>query len=222
MRIHSWAVRASLFLALLAISSPSSAQPAPKWSAVDQAVGKENYLEAKKQADAVLQRGTPEDRQKTILVYGRILLGLGQKDQARQYLNMLSGGEKRKGRSPATAASGQQAIYGAWLKAFDKKPDEAIKMLEKMLEQSGNAPDETTAEAADVLAMLYMARGEQEKAKKAVDFGLKILKYRGTKGGYVLALLRGRLNSDFTAGEAKRLYNEAEKLREKGKFVEAG
>ena len=117
--------------------------------------------------------------------------------------------------------SGQLAIYTAWLKAFDK-PEEAIKTLEKMLEKSGNAPDETTAEAADVLAMLYMARGEPEKAKKAVDFGLKILQYRGTKGGYVLTLLQGRLNSDFTAGEAKRLYNEAEKLRAAKKFVEAG
>ena len=73
-----------------------------------------------------------------------------------------------------------------------------------------------------MLATLYMARGEQEKAKKAVDFGLKTLQYRGTKDGYVLALLRGRLNSDIAAGEAKRLYNEAEKLREQGKFIEAG
>ncbi len=188
--------------------------PAPQWSAVDQAVGKEEYLEAKKQADAILQRGTPEDRQKTMLVYGRILLGLGQTDQARQYLNMLS--------KSGAAVSAKAAIYGAWLKALDKKPDEAIKTLEKMLQQAGGAPDETTAEAADVLAMLYMARGEQESAKKAVDFGLKCLQYHGIKGGYVLALLQGRLNSDFTAGEARQLYDKAEKLRQQGKFVEAG
>ena len=188
--------------------------PAPQWSAVDQAVGKENYLEAKKQADAILQRGTPEDRQKTMLVYGRILLGLGQTDQARQYLNMVS--------KSGAAVSAKATIYGAWLKALDKKPDEAIKTLEKMLQQAGGAPDETTAEAADVLAMLYMARGEQESAKKAVDFGLKCLQYHGIKGGYVLTLLRGRLASDFAAGEAKQLYNKAEKLRQQGKFVEAG
>ena len=188
--------------------------PAPQWSAVDQAVGKENYLEAKKQADAILQRGTPEDRQKTMLVYGRILLGLGQTDQARQYLNMVS--------KSGAAVSAKATIYGAWLKALDKKPDEAIKTLEKMLQQAGSAPDETTAEAADVLAMLYMARGEQESAKKAVDFGLKCLQYHGIKGGYVLTLLRGRLASDFAAGEAKQLYNKAEKLRQQGKFVEAG
>ena len=70
--------------------------------------------------------------------------------------------------------------------------------------------------------MLYMARGEQESAKKAVDFGLKCLQYHGIKGGYVLALLQGRLNSDFTAGEARQLYDKAEKLRQQGKFVEAG
>jgi tetratricopeptide (TPR) repeat protein len=213
-----------LILALLAIASPSAGQvrfprgpaqaPVPQWSAVDQAVGKEEYLEAKKQADAILQRGTPEDRQKTMLVYGRILLGLGQADQARQYLNMLS--------KSGAAVGAKMAIYGAWLKAIDnKKSDEAIKSLEKMLQQAGGAPDETTAEAADVLAMLYMARGEQENAKKAVDFGLKCLQYHGIKSGYVLTLLRGRLNSDFTAGEAKQLYNKAEKLRQEGKFVEA-
>ncbi len=105
--------------------------PAPQWSAVDQAVGKENYLEAKKQADAILQRGTPEDRQKTMLVYGRILLGLGQTDQARQYLNMVS--------KSGAAVSAKATIYGAWLKALDKKPDEAIKTLEKMLQQAGGA-----------------------------------------------------------------------------------
>ena len=97
--------------ALQDFSSPALAQaPAPKWSDVDQAVGKENYAEAKKQADAIIQSGTPEDRQKTMLVYGRILLGLGQKDQARQYLNMLSGqGSGRKGRklpSPSGRGAG--------------------------------------------------------------------------------------------------------------------
>ena len=79
-----------------------------------------------------------------------------------------------------------------------------------MLEKSN---DETTAKAADVLAMLYMAGGDREKAKKAVDFGLKTLQYQGVKDGYVLALLRGRLKSDVAAGDAKRLYDQAEKLR---------
>ena len=62
--------------------------------------------------------------------------------------------------------------------------------------------------------MLYMAGGEGEKAKKAVDFGLKALQYQGVKGGYVLALLRGRLKSDVAAGAAKRLYDQAEELHD--------
>ena len=86
------AVVAILFLSLWVLPSSSPAQaPVPKWSAVEEAVGKENYAEAKKQADAILQRGTPEDRAKTMTVYARILLGLGQKEQARQFLNTLSG-----------------------------------------------------------------------------------------------------------------------------------
>ncbi len=200
----------------LATSALAAEPPAPKWGEVDQAVGQEKYADAKKLADAILQRGTPDDRVKTMQVYGRILLGLGQKEEARQYLRTITGG--RKGRGVAT---GLPVIYAAWLKAYDK-PEEAIKTLEKMLEQSGSAPDETAAEAADVLAMLYMARGEQDKAKKAVDFGLKTLQYRGKKDGYVLTLLQNRLNSDIAAGQAKRLYNEAEKLRSQNKFAEAG
>ena len=198
----------------------------PPSGAVEEAVGKENYAEAKKQADAILQRSAPEDRAKTMTVYARILLGLGQKEQARQFLNTLSGGQqssRRKGHSAGPATAGTLLpIYAAWLKALDGQADAAIKTLEKMLQQAGGAPNEVTAEAADVLAMLYMARGEQEKAKKAVDFGLKTLQYQGVNSGYVLALLRGRLNSDIAAGEAKRLYNEAENRRAEKKFVEAG
>ena len=91
-----------------------------------------------------------------------------------------------------------------------------------MVSQAGSSPDVAVAEAADVLAMLYMARGERDKAKPVVDAGQKILQYYGVKDGYVFSLLRGRLNSQFTASEAKRLYNEAEKLRNEGKFTEAG
>ena len=106
--------------------------------------------------------------------------------------------------------------------ALDGHSPEAVKTLEAMLEKASGAPDETAAEAADVLAMLYMAGGEQEKAKKAVDFGLKALQYQGVKDGYILALLRGRLASDVSAGEAKRVYDQAEKLRAEKKFAEAG
>ena len=106
----------------------------------------------------------------------------GQKEQARQYLNTLSGGGKgsgRKGRPAPVATDGRLAIYAAWLGALDGHSAEAVKTLEDILAKAGTAPNETTAEAADVLAMLYMAGGEGEKAKKAVDFGLKALQYQG-------------------------------------------
>lgn len=221
MRATRSVVRGSLLLALLAITSPAASQvrspsrPAaapPKWSELEKSVGSEDYAKAKEQAEAIIQRGAPEDRQKAAAVYGRILLALGQRDQARQYLDMLS---------KAGAGGELLVVYSAWLQALEK-PVDGIKALETLLEKAGGAPDETTAEAADVLAMLYMGRGEQEKAKKAVDFGLKALEYRGVKSGYVLALLRGRLTSDIAAGEAKRLYNQAEKLRAEKKFIEAG
>ena len=224
---NQWAVVAILFLSFWVLPSSSPAQsPAPKWSAVEEAVGKENYAEAKKQADAILQRGAPEDRAKTMTVYCADIVGPWAEGTGSTVSNTLSGGQqssRRKGHSAGPATAGTLLpIYAAWLKALDGQADAAIKTLEKMLQQAGGAPNEVTAEAADVLAMLYMARGEQEKAKKAVDFGLKTLKYQGVNSGYVLALLRGRLNSDIAAGEAKRLYNEAEKRRAEKKFVEAG
>ena len=70
-----------------------------------------------------------------------------------------------------------------------------------------------------MLAMLYMAGGDGERAKKAVDFGLKALQYQGVKDGYVLALLRGRLKSDIAAGEAKRAYDQAEKLHARANLL---
>ncbi len=60
----------------LATSAFAAEPPVPKWGEVDQAVGQEKYADAKKSADCILQRGTPEDRSKTMLVYGCILLGL--------------------------------------------------------------------------------------------------------------------------------------------------
>ena len=133
-----------MFLALAAFSSPASAKKpvqAPARGAsmelLDQAVGKENYVEAKKLADAILQRGVPDDRVKTVKVYGRILLALGQKELARQYLAMLS-------RPNADPTGGQlTAIYMAWFKALDGKPDDGIKAIEKIVEQAGVAPNET-------------------------------------------------------------------------------
>ena len=203
-----------LFLILLpALPVAAQPPPAPKWSSLEEALGKEDYAAAKKLADAIVQRGTPDDRTKAAAVYGRILLGLGQTDQARQYLAM----QAKQG-----FATQQGAIYAAWLTAQCGKPGEAAQTLEAILRQAGDSPDEAVAEAADVLAMLYMARDDMEKAKQTVEFGLKVLQYRGVKDGYLLALLRGRLASNFTAGAAKRLYDQAEKLRKEGKFQPAG
>ena len=203
------------FASITLVSALCFAQtPTPKWSDLDRAVGKEDYATSKQVADVIIQRGTIDDRKKASLVYGRILLALGQKDAARLYLTQMA----KPGNDPT---GGQQTkIYRAWLLALDGKSDEAVKSLEKMLED--NAHSDTTAEAADVLAMFHMANGEMEKAKKAVDFGLQVLQYKGVKDGYVLALLRGRLASNFTAGWAKRMYDEAERLRNERKYAEAG
>ena len=202
-------------IGLLLPTLPVAAQapPAPKWSSLEEALGKEDYAAAKKLADAIVQRGASDDRAKAAAVYGRILLGLGQTDGARQHLAM----QAKQG-----FAAQQGAIYAAWLTAQCGKPDEAAQALEAILRQAGDSPDEAVAEAADVLAMLYMARDDMEKAKQIVDFGLKVLQYRGVKDGYLLALLRNRLASNFTAGAAKRLYDQAEKLRKEAKFQPAG
>ncbi len=203
------------FWSLVCASALYSAQPAtPKWSDLDQAIGKEDYATSLQVANSISQRGTPDDKRKAAQVYARVLLALGQKEQARKYLNQMA--------KPGNDATGgqQTKIYKAWLLALDGKSDEAVKSLEKMLES--NPHGDTTAESADVLAMFFMASGDMEKAKKAVDFGLQVLQYKGVKDGYVLALLRGRLTSNFTAGWAKRMYDEAEKLRAENKFAEAG
>ena len=103
-RVFCWSGRP---LGNLAVRRQPRPPPGARWI---EALGKENYPEAKQKADAVLQGGTPEDRQKTTAVYGRILLGLGQKDQARQYLNTFSGGEKgpgRKGRAAPAAPTAE-------------------------------------------------------------------------------------------------------------------
>ena len=188
------------------------------------AVAEEKYAEAKRQADALLRSPNQQDRVAASLCYGRILLSLGLKDQARQYLATM-------GRLNLDAnAARLMKVYQAWLAAIDGKPDgkpdEAIKTLEQMLVDK--QPGSATAEAADVLAILYLKRGDKDNAKKAVDFGLGFIKYENAQGGkipgYIEALLKGRLKVDTGDAfpEAKKLYEQAEKLRKEGKFTEAG
>ena len=80
---------------------------------------------------------------------------------------------------------------------------------------------EATAQAADVLAILYLARGDYPSAKRAVDDGLKIFAgYQPMKTAYIEKLLRNRLAA--RASEAQKLYEAAEKLRNSKKYLEAG
>jgi tetratricopeptide (TPR) repeat protein len=208
-----------LGLGILGPDVVAQAPAVPRWAALEQTVGKEEYAEAKRLADAILQQGPPADRAKTTMVYGRILLGLGHNEEARQYLALLA--------KPGNDLSGGlvTAIDRAWLTALDGKSDEAIKALEKLLAE--NAQTIWTAEAADVLARLYLAEGEKQKAQKAVSFGLKLVEYLALKdpslkGCYIEALLRARRQRGDRSDGAQRAYDAAEKLRLQGKFVEAG
>ena len=184
--------------------------PAAKPSLVGlyQAVGAENYPEAKRQADALLPTSAPAEKLKISLCYGRILLGLKLKEPARQYLTMMAA-QKLDGDGQAL-----MEVYAAWLESLDGKTDAAIKKLEAKL-QAGHR-DAATLEAADILAMLYLSRGNQEGAKRAVDFGLGTLKYLSLLGktDYIESLLRGRLESG--ASDAEKLFKAAKKLQEEG------
>ena len=202
------AAQSSLAQAQVPPGPPSALDPLLK------AIGQEKYTNAKKQADAIMKSGMPADRRKASLLYGRILLGLGQKQPAQQYLAMMV-------RQNLDGDAAQLLlVYQAWLTALNGDRDAAIKTLEETLTKS--MPYTSTAEAADVLAMLYMAKGDQAGAKRAVDFGLKFLQYRDIKEDYLVTLLRGRLRSNIASPEAKKLYDAAEKLRAQGKYREAG
>jgi tetratricopeptide (TPR) repeat protein len=202
---------------LLVISSAAAQQPAfkPSLSGLHKAIAAENYGEARKHADGLLQAAAqPADRGKAAVAYGRVLLGLGQKDAARQYLAMMKR-QPLEGDAPAL-----MDVYEAWLTALDGKQDAAIKTLEAILAK--NMQDLPTVEAADVLAMLYMAKGDKPAAKRAVDYGLQSIKYASLKTDYTETLLKNRLKSNITSPEAEKAYQAAEKLRQQGKFTEAG
>ena len=71
---------------------------------------------------------------------------------------------------------------------------------------------EATAQAADVLAILYWPAATTPAAKRAVDDGLKLFAgYQPMKTAYIEQLLRNRLKG--RASEAQKLYEAAEKLR---------
>ena len=180
----------------------------PSLAGLYQAIGAENYPEAKRQADALLSTAAPAEKLKISLTYGRILLGLKLKEPARQYLTMMAA-QNLDGDGQAL-----MEVYTAWLESLDGKPDAAIKKLEANL-QAGHR-DTATLEATDILAMLYLSQGNQEGAKRAVDFGLGTLKYLSLLGktDYIETLLRGRLQSG--ASDAEKLFKAAKKLQEEG------
>jgi tetratricopeptide (TPR) repeat protein len=182
-----------------------------------QAVGAEDYVKAKALCDTLLKTAAPAERLTLSLSYGRILLGLGLKEPARAYLAMMAKQE--------LDGDGQtlMEVYAAWLGAQDGKFDAGITALEKILQSDSKTV--VTAEAADVLALMYLERGDTADAKRAVDFGLAVVQYVKTPGvrtDYIEALLRGRLNNDDPSSEAEKLYQAAEALRQQGKFAEAG
>ncbi len=223
-------------LAALGFNTSAAGAPQPPASvdALHKAVAKENHAEAKRLADVLLQSPGQADRVAASLVYGRILLATNQKEPARQYL----AGMKRLNLDPNAAQL--MEVYAAWLAFLDGRQDDGIKALEQMLVDK--KPLSSTAEAADVLAILYLTKGDKAAAKRAVDFGLGFLKYenaraaplpspsgRGAGGegffpSYIEPLLRNRLKTDSGDAfpEAKKLYDQAEKLRHEGKFIDAG
>lgn len=192
----------------------AAAPKKPSLDALYKAISREDYGEAKRQADALLPQAARSDRLKISLAYGRVLLGLKQNDAARQYLAAMAR-ETLDGDGPRL-----MEVYAAWLTWLDGKPDAAIKTLEDFLAK--NISDAATAEAADVLAMLYMERGDTARAKRAVDFGLGALKYQELKTPYIETLLRNRLKSKSAASDDEKQYLAAEKLRQQEKYSDAG
>ena len=170
----------------------------------------ERYAEAQQQAQSIMQFGVPEVQLKASLVYGRLLLGSKQKEAARKYLSTMAKEQLR------AEERSQMDVYSAWLAALNGKPDDAIKTLEAIVQKNPRAA--VTADAADVLALLYLGRGEKEQAQRAVDRGLQVVKYLDLRTGYIESLLRQRMHR---VDEPEKAYLAAEELRRQEKYVEA-
>jgi outer membrane protein assembly factor BamD (BamD/ComL family) len=195
---------------------PLQRVPSIDWEKLEKAVGAEEYAEAKKLAEQAVAKAMSADQARLSLLYCRILLGLGEKEPARQLLTTL-GKQRLDGRGLRRIK-----IYRAWLVAFDGKADAAIRELEAMLDKHGGEP---AAEAADVVALLRFQQGSIDAGKKAAQFGIAILTYekeRGSyKGGYLQQSLQGRLAGPKDRSDAKKLYDAAESLLAKKQYPEA-
>ncbi|MDY0167687.1 MAG: hypothetical protein RBS80_14160 [Thermoguttaceae bacterium] len=171
-----------------AVAQPGAPAEGPRTAALHKTIREENHAEARKLAEAMLKSASQGERAAAAVAYGRVLLSLGEKEPARQYLGFMAN-QKLEG-----DAAEVMKVYAAWLAALDGNFDEAVKTLEPMLtgEPHGPAP----VEAADVLAQLHLARGDRPAAGKAIDYGLRCLKYQDLKHPYLERLLRNRLAVD--------------------------
>lgn len=198
-------------LVMLIPGKPAQAAKEVQWRDVEAAISNENFSEAKRLADSMLPSAAPEDRTRLLKAYGHILLGANEKVLARQFLDTAAKAKGDKAFDPQLLT-----IYRAWLAVIENKERraESLATLEKIV-QSGSR-DETAAEAADIMALLYLQQNDPNRAKSAVDVGLRVLEYRGIKSGWTYALLKGRMVS-----KAKREYDAAERLRLAKRFSDA-
>lgn len=193
----------------LAVPPPSKASVA----GFVKAMAAEDHAEAKRQADQLLPNVATEDRRRIATAYGRILLAQGDVEAVRSYLATIA-------KEPLDGDGRQlMTIYAAWLDAIDGRPEAAIESLETFIR--GHEHTLAAAEAADVLAILYLARDNHGAAKRSVDYGLATLKYLAVKTDYLEALLRRRLVPKVATSDAERLYVAAEELRQVGKHQDA-
>ena len=177
---------------------------------LQQAMAEEKYSEARRLADQMIHSNGQAERLAASMAYGRILLVQGRQKDARDYLATM---QRFKGDEAVAALL---RVYDAWLSALEGNQDSAAKTLQEIVDAKGQPL--AAAEAADVLAQLYLKRGENDKAKQAVDAGLAVLGYVGVKGAYIETILRNRLKSKEPAG---MLFESAEKLRQEKKYAEA-
>lgn len=200
-------------MGILRIDS-ATAGVASETAKLHQAMAQENYLEAKREADKLLQSRSPDDRLVASLAYGRILLSLGRKAEAHSYLTAM-----KRLKTDGDARS-LLKIYELWLAAIEGDGDSAVKSLQEIVDSRSR--QRATVEAADVLAQLYLQRGDKEKAKQAVEAGVAILSYLGIKDSYIETILRGRMSPKNSADPAESLFAAAEDLRQQKKFTDAG
>ncbi len=207
------------FFIILAGRELLAAQPkAPKLPTLgdfDKVMAAERYGDAQQMAGVLLQTGGTAERAAVTLAYGRILLAQNDKKDFTDYRKNL-----RKLKLKGTDAA-LVDVYDAWAQAVTRpaEADAAIKTLEEIVGKNENC--DATAEAADVLAQLYIARGDTADAKRVVEAGLKQFSgYQPRKTAYIDQILENRLKAKLS--EAQKLYDAAEKLRNDKKFLEAG